>query len=199
MDLKLYKTALVIAPLCYLLSGFFWLSDGIYSVTGATYIVIGSFFYVFAFNGLFSLFVSTTPRYAVLGRIFATYGCICGGVAFGLRDMFMDIFNLTHSSVVQALAGHPVAANIIFWIGGPLFPVSILVLGIMLMVKKTAPSWAGVMLVSGGLLFPFSRILRIELLAHLVDVLLLVPLWYLSIKLTTATGNKQETLFTIGP
>lgn len=171
---------MIMAPLCYGISGFYWLNGGQYSVTCGAWLVAGSFFWVFALEGLFTLLKDKTPGYAVWGRVIATYGCVCGGVAFGLQGMFAEFFSIPHTEMLQALARHPVAANLVFWLAGPAFPMSILVLGIMLSVKKIVPLWTGLLLSAGGLLFPLSRILRIELLAHLVDLLMLVPLWYLA-------------------
>ncbi|MGZ3944587.1 MAG: hypothetical protein ACXVJB_06570, partial [Mucilaginibacter sp.] len=95
MELGPSRLSLVLAPLFYFISGFFWLNGGQYSVVCGTFIIIGSFFWVFALQGLFSLLREKTPRYAVWGRVIATYGCVCGGVAFGLQGMFAEMFNIS--------------------------------------------------------------------------------------------------------
>jgi hypothetical protein len=73
----------------------------------------------------------------------------------------------------------------VFWLSGPAFPISILILGIMLSVKKAVPVWCGILLSLGGLLFPVSRILRIESVAHVVDLLMLIPAWYIAAVILT--------------
>ncbi|HTD98769.1 MAG TPA: hypothetical protein VK668_05760 [Mucilaginibacter sp.] len=181
MELKLHRSSLFLAPLFYTISGFFWLNGGQYSVTCGTFVVIGSFFWVFAFDGLFGLLKEKAPIYAAWGKAIAIYGAVCGGVAFGLQGIFAEMFSIDHKTMLQALAQHPVAANLIFWFGGPAFPLSILVLGIMLCVKKAVPLWTGILLAAGGLLFPVSRILRIESIGHVVDVLMLIPVWYIAV------------------
>lgn len=180
MELKLNRLSLLIAPLLYAISGFYWLNGGQYSVTCGSYIIIGSFFWIFALDGLFALLKENSPRYAVLGKAIAIYGCVVGGICFGLQGVFAEMFNISHPNMLKALAQHPVAANVIFWIAGPAFPISIFLLGVMLTVKKTIPVWCGTLLAVGGLLFPVSRILRIEWVGHLVDVMMLAPLWWVA-------------------
>jgi hypothetical protein len=181
MELGPSRLSLLFAPLFYFISGFFWLNGGQYSVICGTFIVIGSFFWVFGLEALFGLLKEKTPAYSVWGRVVAIYGCVCGGVAFGLQGMFAEMFNISHTAMLKALAQHPVAANAIFWLAGPAFPVSIVILGIVLAVKKAAPMWCGLLLSVGGLLFPVSRILRIQSIGHVVDVLMLIPCWYIAV------------------
>jgi hypothetical protein len=189
MELGPSRLSLLLAPLFYFISGFFWLNGAQYSVVCGTFIVIGSFFWVFAFQGIFGLLKEKTPGYAVWGKVIATYGCVCGGVAFGLQGMFAEMFNIPHAAMLKALAQNPVAANAIFWIAGPAFPVSITILGIVLAIKKATPVWCGILLSAGGLLFPVSRILRIESIGHVVDVLMLIPCWYTAL---VVLGNKVK-------
>ena len=85
----------------------------------------------------------------------------------------------THAESLARLARYPVVANAIFWIGGPAFPISLLVLGLILARTGVAPWWAGAMLALGGALFPVARIPRIEGFALCVDLLMLIPAVYL--------------------
>jgi hypothetical protein len=181
MELKLFRVSLILAPLLYAVSGFFWINGGQYSVTCGVFIITGSFFWIFAFEGLFDLFRDKSQAYTVWGKVIAIYGCACGGICFGLQGMFAEMFNISHTAMLQALARYPVASNLLFWAAGPAFPLSILVLGIMLWVKRLVPWWCGILFALGGLLFPVSRILRIENIAHLVDLLMLIPAWYIAI------------------
>ena len=80
MELKLFRISLILAPLLYTISGFFWLNGGQYSVTCGTFIIIGSFFWIFALDGLFDLFKAKSLSYAVWGKVIAIYGCACGGI-----------------------------------------------------------------------------------------------------------------------
>jgi hypothetical protein len=183
MKIKLYAISFFLAPFLHFLSSFFWLPNGQYNVTGGTLIILGSVFWIFVFQCLFESLSDKTPRYAVLGWLFAVYGCLCGGVAFGLEGIFADIFNISHQTMLEGLGRHPLMANVIFWVGGPAFPVSVLILGIVLTRTKMVASWVGITFALAGLLFPLSRIPRNELIAHVVDVFMLIPLIYLSLQL----------------
>ncbi|HVS94367.1 MAG TPA: hypothetical protein VHE59_20155 [Mucilaginibacter sp.] len=184
MTTRLYSASLILAPLCFAVSSFFWQNDGQfvqYSVTAGTLLIIGSVFWVFAFMALFDLLKDKAPRYASLGLFIAVYGCLCGGVGFALRDIMTLMLHIPHKQMLDAFAQHPVFDNIVFWIGGPAFPSSLLVLGIVLAATKKAPMWAGVMIALSAVLFPVSRITRIETVAHIDDALMLVPMGYLGV------------------
>ena len=182
MKTKLYAVSLVLAPLFYALSSFFWHTDGQYAeftVTSGTLLIVGSVFWVLAFTALFESLKDKTPRYAVWGLLIAVYGCLCGGVSFALRDIFTLTFHIPHKEMLDAFAKYPVFDNIVFWIGGPAFPLSLLGLGIVLSVTKKAPIWVGLMIALSGVLFPVSRITRIEVIAHIDDLFMLAPMIYL--------------------
>jgi hypothetical protein len=184
MTSKLYTVSLILAPLSFALSTFFWQKDGLYfqySVTSGTLLIIGSIFWVLAFAAMFDVVKAGAPLYATLGMPVAVYGCLCGGVGFALRDVTAFVLHVPHKQLLDALAQHQVFDNLVFWIGGPAFPLSLLALGIVLTAAKKVPVWVGGMIVLGAVLFPVSRIMRNETIAHLDDVLLLIPLNYLAL------------------
>jgi hypothetical protein len=170
-----FGLSLIAGPLLFAVSSFFWTTGGEYGVRGGTTLAIGSVFWIVAFVGIFGELRSRTPRYAAWGLLVAVYGAICGGAAFAFQGMFAELYDVTHEQALAALARHPIVANAIFWIGGPAFPVTLLVLGIVLVRTRTVPWWMGTMLALGGALFPVARIPRIELIAHAVDLLMLIP------------------------
>lgn len=182
MSTKLYAASLILAPLCYALSSFFWHATGQYveyTVTSGTLLIVGSVFWVFAFAALFDLLKSKKPRYSTWGFFIAVYGCLCGGLGYALRDIFTFAFHIPHKQMLETFAKYPVFDNIVFWIGGPAFPLSLLILGIVLTVTKRAPLWVGVLIALSGALFPVSRIMRVEMIAHATDICMLVPMAYL--------------------
>jgi hypothetical protein len=63
--------------------------------------------------------------------------------------------------------------NIVLFWSGPAFPLSLLFLGIMLIIRKIVPVYVGVLIALGGVAFPVSRIIRIDWIAHISDLLLL--------------------------
>jgi len=176
-----------VAPLLFAASSFYWAGDGQYGVTGSTLLIFGSVAWIVAFVAIFRSLRHVTPRYAVGGLVVAVYGAVCGGAAFAFQGLFAALYDIPHDRVLRALADHPIVANAIFWIGGPAFPLSLVVLGIVLARTRTVIPWMGFLLALGGALFPVARIPRLAGIAHAVDLMMLVPLWYLGVR--TWTGR----------
>lgn len=171
--------SLVVAPLLFAASTFFW-HDGEYTVVSATLIVLSLFFWIPAFTGLFSLLEDKMPSYAVWGLWVAVYGCIAG-CCFAFVGYLTSIFHISHGDYLQALTQHPVTSQLLLFAAGPLFPLSILLLGIQLIRAKAVMVWIGILFCLGAIAFPVSRIPRVELIAHIADFLLLVPAAYVGI------------------
>ena len=93
--------------------------------------------------------------------------------------LLLNIFNIAHQQYLHTLSNHPVTSQILLFAAGPLFPLSILLLGINLVRTKTVHVVIGMLLCSGAIAFPLSRIQRIEIIAHIADVLLIIPTVYL--------------------
>jgi len=171
--------SLIIAPLLLLVSGFFW-EKGEYKVAGATFLILSLFFWIPALTGLFGLVKTKMPRYAVYGLWIAVYGCI-SGVCFGFLGYLTTIFNISHQEYLSALSRYPISSQLLLFLGGPLFPLSILLLGINLVRTKSVKQWAGILLCLASIAFPLSRIPRIELIAHAADILFLIPCLHMGI------------------
>lgn len=174
-DRTLFGLSLLAAPLLFAASSFYWTGDGEYGVVGGTLLVMGSVFWIQAFAGLFSVLRPRMPGYAAWGFLTSVYGALCGGAAFAFQGMFIALHEVSHDRSLAALSAHPVVANLIFWVGGPAFPISLLTLGIVLARTRTVSPWVGTMLAVGGALFPLARIPRVEIIAHSVDLLILIP------------------------
>ena len=171
--------SLIVAPLWFAVSTFFW-TDGEYSVPSATLIVFSMFFWIPALTGLFGLLKTRMPHYAVWGLWIAVYGCI-SGCCFAFLGYLTTIFNISHQDYLLALSQHPVSSQILLFATGPLFPLSLLLLGINFIRTKTVHLWIGLLFCLGAIAFPLSRIPRIEFVAHIADVLLLIPSVYIGI------------------
>ena len=175
LDRVLFGLSLIAGPALFALSSFAWRPDGEYGVTAGATLVMGSVFWIIAFVGIFGELRSRAPRYAAWGLLGGVYGAVCGGAAFAFQGLFVELHRVTHQQSLAALNEHPVVANAIFWVGGPAFPLTLLVLGIVLARTGAVPWWTGATLALGGALFPVARIPRIELVAHGVDLLMLIP------------------------
>ena len=178
---KLWGLSLILAPALFATSTFFWVHTSgrvEYGAIGGAIIAIATVFWIPAFIGLFDLLKETMPRYAAWGLLIAIYGCI-GGAAFGLEGLFAEAFRIPHDVRREAWAQFPTTFNLTFFWPGPLFPLSLLILGAMLIRTKSIPLWAGLLICLAAIAFPVSRIPRIDLAAHAADVLMLVPLAYI--------------------
>ena len=164
---------LIIAPLLFAASTFFW-QDGEYGVEAAILIIFSMFFWIPALTGLFSLVKNEMPRYAVLGLWIAVFGCI-SGVCFAFLGYMATIFNISHEQYLYSLSHYPVTSQILLFGSGPLFPLSILILGINLILKRSVPAWTGILFCLAAIAFPLSRIPRIEWMAHIADLAMLIP------------------------
>jgi hypothetical protein len=177
---RLWGLSLILAPALFAASTFFWIhSSGRieYGVIGGTIIAVASVFWIPAFIGLFDLVEERLPRYATWGLLAAIYGCI-GGAAFGLEGVFAEAFRIPHDVRREAWTQFPMMFNLTFFWPGPLFPLSLLVLGATLIRTKSIPWWSGVLMCLAAIAFPVSRIPRLSIVAHAADALMLIPLAY---------------------
>ena len=168
--------SMMIAPLLFGLSTFFWKNGG-YGIIGGTILIFSLAFWIPVFIGLFALLKGKMPVYASVGFIIAVIGCI-SGVNFGMVDIFLEAFGISHEKYLSTAAKHPLPFNLLLFWTGPLFPLSLLVLSINLMRKNCIPIWTGILIFLGAIAFPVSRIPRIEMIAHMADLLLAIPIWW---------------------
>jgi hypothetical protein len=164
---------LIIAPVLFAASTFFW-QNGEYGVEAAVLIIFSMFFWMPALRGLFFLVKNEMPRYAVWGLWIAVFGCV-SGVCFAFLGYLATIFNISHEQYLILLSHYPVTSQILLFGSGPLFPLSILVLGINLLIKRSVPVWISILLCVAAVAFPLSRIPRIEWGAHIADLAMLIP------------------------
>jgi hypothetical protein len=169
-----------VAPLLLFASSFFW-NNGEYSVSSATLLILSTFFWIPAFTGLFQLIKNKMPHYSVFGLWVAVFGCI-SGVCFAFLGYLVSIFNIPHQTYLQTLSHYPFTSQLLLFASGPLFPLSVLVLGIMFIVKKIIPGWQALLFSFAGIAFPLSRITRVVWVAHIADILFLIPCFLIAIK-----------------
>lgn len=174
LQVKLLGLSSIIAPILFGASTFFW-QDGEYGVTAATILALSMVFWVPALTTLFGLLKNKMPYYYLIGLFIAIYGCCMGGIGFGLLGYFSTVFNISHQTYLKTLAQYPISSGVLLFWAGPLFPLSLFVLGINLIVKKAVENWLGILLCLGAIAFPLSRISRIESIAHTADLLLAIP------------------------
>lgn len=170
---------LVAAPAVQGVSTFFW-NDGDQGIAAGALIVVATVFWVTGLAALFRLVEARAPRYAAVAFPLAVYGCV-GGAAFGVQGLCEELFGVPHDTAVDLLRHHQAAAEAAFWFAGPLFPVSVFVLGAVLVRLRLVPLPTAVLLSVGAVLFPLSRVPREVLVAHLADLVLLLPFAHLGV------------------
>jgi len=173
------KTMLLAAPLLFGFSTFFW-SNGEYDTRGASLLIIALMCWIPAFQSLFSLVKPFAPNYAQWGWLVALYGCI-SGVCFAFLGYFATALAVPHDTYVKALEQYPISSGVLLFWAGPLFPLSLLVLSGVLYRVNAAPGWICLVLAVGAILFPISRIQRVEWVAHISDLLILIALGYFAV------------------
>ena len=144
--------------------------------------ILSTTFWILAMVYLFGLIKDKMPVIAQWGLLFSIFGFISGGL-FGFVGVMIEIFNISHQTYIEAFEKYPISIGILLFWSGPLAPLSLILLGILLWKTRKTKSWVAIMIIIGGLAFPASRISRNEWLAHIADLLLLVPLMYLGIQI----------------
>jgi hypothetical protein len=107
------------------------------------------------------------PRAATALLVVGLFGC-AGGVAYGVDSIAVEHFG---ASLEAASTG-----VFVLQVLGLFFPLSWIGIGVATARTGVASAWAGYATALGGLLFPLSRIPRIEPLAVVADVLLIAGL-----------------------
>ncbi len=177
LDQKVWGISLMVAPLLFALSTFFW-QNGEYGTVGGSIMVLSTVFWIPAFTGLFTLLKAKMPYYAAFGWMVAIYGCV-GGSNFGFEGLYNAVYGISNERSLQTYSLYPWSFNLTLFWPGPLFPLSLLVLGINLVRCKSVQWWVGVLMGAAAVIFPLSRIPRIALMAHLADAVLMIPLVYI--------------------
>ena len=92
---------------------------------------------------------------------------------------YNTVYGISNPKSFHAYNLYPLSFNLsLFW-PGPLFPLSLLVLGINLIRSKSIEWWVGVLICLSAIVFPLSRIPRIPFIAHFANALLLIPMLYI--------------------
>lgn len=175
----MWGTCLIVAPVLGAVPAFLVDAAGRYGVAGGAVTAISSVFWLYGVIGLFGLIRETYPAFGAAGLLVALYGIGLGGISFGLQGFYEGVYGLSKSASLEALAHYPVASNFVLWGAGYLFPPTIFALGVALRRARRVALWTAGMICLAALVFPVSRITRVEWIMHSASVLLLVPFAYL--------------------
>lgn len=173
----LYGASLILGSLLLFISSFFWI-DGEYTSTGGSILIISNVFWILGYVGIFKLLRPGFPLLSNILLVVAIYGCM-GGASFGFRGIYSEMFHLSKETLMSAWTKSPLIFNTTSFWPGPLIPLTLFVLGILFIKTRILKLWLGILLCLGALSFPIGRITRTETLAHVSDLMLLIPTLYL--------------------
>jgi hypothetical protein len=179
----LIRACLIIGPLLFATSTFFW-TDGRYGATGGTLVAISMPFWTYGIISLLDRMRTVLPRYSATVLLLSLFGAL-GGAAFGFQGFFEEVYGVDHDASLAALDDYPQQAAILLWWLGPLFPATLFALGVGLLKTRQMPPAVAILICTGAILFPLSRIPRAEWIAHIVDLLLIIPFLIAAIRLRT--------------
>jgi hypothetical protein len=187
---KIAGLSLIAAPLLMGISTLFW-EDGRLGVTGGMTQVLASVFWTAGLLALWSMARPRSPRLAAWMSLLTIYSGVAGG-AWGLDGIYRATYGALGDVETLPEAAHPalgVAMLLTLFLPGLLFPVSVLAVAVSLGRAGAIPTWAVAMLCLGAAAFPAGRIPNIQAVAHLADLMLLVPSAWLGWRLLSRSGT----------
>jgi len=174
---------LIAGALLWAPTTFFEYSEGMLFGAGA----FGALIYALLIPGLLGiarLLRLGAPRLSVVAGLLATFGCVAGATfqaallhewaartAGTPEAMMAAIMEVTEGQVFPVLV-----------ILGILFPISLLTLSVGLFRTSLVPAWVAALLGIGAIAFPLGHIGSMQLVQHLAETVLLVPLVWLGLR-----------------
>jgi hypothetical protein len=179
--------ALVLAPIVMLVSTIAYVvgDQGLSAGAAAGTLQIWAFIaYAIALVGLVPALEQSAPRLAATGLVLALIGCVGGG-AYGMDSIYAAVAGAT----IESSAATPFALRI----PGLAFPLSIVLLGILLARTRVAAAPSTVLVVVGGVLFPIGRIADVAAVAVASDLALLVGFGWIAAQVATRWSDPVPT------
>lgn len=175
---RLQAVALFLGPVIFAVSPFFWV-DGHYGITGGMLIALAMVPWVYGLIGEYERLREHTPTVAGLWLLLLLIGMF-GSIAFGLQGFFEGVFGISGRASLAALDDYPPQSLFVLWLPGPTFPLSLLVFGVILGWTRTSPGWVAVLLCLAAIAFPLSRVVRLDWVAYIADLLMVLPFCHLA-------------------
>ncbi|KAA5826491.1 hypothetical protein ABT337_17270 [Saccharopolyspora hirsuta] len=169
---RLQAVALLLGPVVFAISPFFWI-DGHYGVTGGALIALSAVPWVYGLIGEYERLRERLPTLAGLWLLLLLIGMF-GSIAFGLQGFFEGVFGITGRASLAAFEDYPPHSLFVLLLPGPGFPLALLAFGAMLGWTRLAPRWVSVLICLAAIFFPLARVLRVDWIAYLADLLMVV-------------------------
>ena len=192
---KIAGVCLIIAPLLMMPNTFFEYREGMLFWAGF-FGVLAYICLVPALLGIARLLRERAPRLSVFGGLLATVGTI-GGVNFSTALLFewaereAGTPEAIMVAINEVVEGRLFPVLLIFSI---FFPISLLLLSVGLFRTGVVPKWVAVLLGIGAIVFPAGHIGESELISHLAEFLLLVPMVWISLRYLTKAKPSSITV-----
>lgn len=174
----LHGVCLVIGPVLFVLSTFFWLPNGSYGATAGALIVLSLVFWIAGLLGVLDTLRVRMPVYSGLVLLVLVYGAI-GGATISARGLFEETMHWTRHDSTAVLSASGLESNVVYYWSAPLFPLALLLIGAGLARTRLVPLWTAGLVCVVGVAFPLSRVPRVSWLAHVVNLMIVVAFGYL--------------------
>jgi len=192
----LFGITLILAPLLLTISTFFW-QNGQIGIVGGIVQVYSFMLWIPAMLGLLSLLRADMPRFAVWGTLLVAVVCVAGanfgteGIYLaGIEKMLADLSTSVADLPTTVHAAIAPAGELVLNLPGLLFPLSLILIGYFLWRKSAVSPILAILLCLGAASFPASRIPRIEMLAHVADLLLLIGAGSIGLSILTRRAGQ---------
>ncbi|MEV6768724.1 hypothetical protein AB0N05_08820 [Nocardia sp. NPDC051030] len=153
--------ALAVSPVLYAISTLTWQDDGIHGVAGAVWNAGALVGWLYGLNAVYDLLAHRFPRFTAVARLVLMIG-VAGGVAFAMRGFYDGALGNSPETSLRLLQDHQLASELLMFLPGPLFPISLILLGIALAKARLVPRALGIAVAVTGVVFPFTTILRLH-------------------------------------
>ena len=193
---KVAGVCLIAAPLLWApITIFEYSSQGMLFWAGFLGLVIYILF-IPGLLGIARLLRQPAPRLSVVVGLLIAAGCVAGA-AFH-TDLLSEWAARTAgtpeamvAAIIEVTEGQVYPVLLIFSIQ---FPISLLALSVGLYRTRTAPPWVAALLGTGAIVFPVGHIGTIQLVAHLAEFILLVPLVWLGVRFLSGATPYRVTV-----
>jgi hypothetical protein len=192
---KVVGVCLIAGALLLTPTTLFEYSDGMLFWAGALGLVV----YALLSPGLLGvarLLRQRAPRLSVVVGLLATLGCI-GGATFQAAIMHewaartAGAPEAMMSTIMEVTEGRVFPILVIF---GILFPISLLTLSVGLFRTGVTPTWVAALLGIGAVAWPVGHIGSIQLVQHLAEFIVLVPLVWLGVRFLSGATPYRVTV-----
>ncbi|MFB8761228.1 hypothetical protein [Nocardiopsis alba] len=117
-----------------------------------------------------------------------------GTISFGLQGFFEESLGVVNRIALSSFSEYPPQSLLVLWLPGPVFPLALFVFGLMIGWTRASPRWTAVFICVAAIAFPAGRVLRVDWVAYLADLLLVLPFSYLAWHAWRRAGARSENL-----